>query len=64
MARAFCSALALVASLGLGGCSLVVDFDRSLLVDAGVDGGFPDASIEGLVDAGGDMVVDPAPRPD
>jgi len=56
--------LALVASLGLGGCSLVVDFDRSLLVDAGVDGGFADASIEGLVDAGGDMVVDPAPRPD
>ena len=23
----------------LGGCSLVVDFDRSLLVDAGVDAG-------------------------
>ena len=27
--------LALVASLLVGGCSLVVDFDRSLLVDAG-----------------------------
>jgi hypothetical protein len=31
--------LMLVAALALGGCSLVVDFDRSLLVDGGVDAG-------------------------
>jgi hypothetical protein len=30
----------------IGGCSLVVDFDRSLLLDGGPDGGI-DASIEG-----------------
>jgi len=30
----------------MGGCSLVVDFDRSLLVDAAVD-----ASLDGGVDA-------------
>jgi hypothetical protein len=28
-----------IASLAMAGCSLVVDFDRSLLVDAGVDAG-------------------------
>lgn len=32
-----------------GGCSLVVDFDRSLLLDSGIDGG---------VDAGADAAVD------
>jgi hypothetical protein len=32
----------LLSSLGIG-CSYVVDFDRSLLVDAGVDGGEPDS---------------------
>jgi len=29
----------------MGGCSLLVDFDRSLLVDAGVDAGV-DASVD------------------
>ncbi|MBW1907310.1 MAG: hypothetical protein JRJ24_18815 [Deltaproteobacteria bacterium] len=41
----------------LGGCSLVVDFDRSLLVDAGVDAGLDaavDAGEDAAVDAGGD----------
>ena len=33
----------------LGGCSLIVDFDRSLLVDASVD-----ASLDGGFDAGPD----------
>jgi hypothetical protein len=42
--------LTVVSSLGATGCSLIVDFDRSLLVDAGVDGG--DASVDG--DAGVD----------
>ncbi|MBW1760113.1 MAG: hypothetical protein JRG67_03570 [Deltaproteobacteria bacterium] len=37
----------------VSGCSLVVDFDRSLLVDAGVDAA-PDAS----VDAGGEEPAD------
>ncbi|MFW2390262.1 MAG: hypothetical protein ACN4G0_18140 [Polyangiales bacterium] len=32
----------LFSTLGVG-CSYVVDFDRSLLVDAGVDGGDPDS---------------------
>ena len=41
-----------VVSMYLGGCELVVDFDRSLLVDAGEDGGIGDASFEG--DAGVD----------
>jgi hypothetical protein len=38
-----------VVSVFLGGCSLVVDFDRALLIDAGVDGG---------ADAGSDSAVD------
>ena len=39
--------LLLFASLLLGGCSLIVDFDRSLLVDGG-----PDASLDaGVFDA-------------
>jgi uncharacterized YccA/Bax inhibitor family protein len=28
-----------IVSLAIAGCSLVVDFDRSLLVDAGIDAG-------------------------
>jgi len=39
--------------LNLGGCSLVVDFDRSLLRDAGPDGG---VDISG--DAGSDRATD------
>jgi len=45
--------LATVLALVVSGCSLVVDFDRSLLVDAGVDAA-PDAS----VDAGGEEPAD------
>jgi len=37
----------------IGGCSLLVDFDRSLLVDAGVDSG-PDANVSTGEDAGAD----------
>jgi len=37
--------LATVLALVVSGCSLVVDFDRSLLVDAGVDTA-PDASVD------------------
>lgn len=48
MSRPLPFAILLLTALGLGGCSLVVDFDRSLLVDAGTDGG----AIEGSVDAG------------
>jgi hypothetical protein len=52
MRRILFSALLLV-MLGLGGCSLVVDFDRSLLLDAGPDGG---VDISG--DAGDDRSAD------
>jgi hypothetical protein len=45
--------------VALGGCSLIVDFDRSLLVDAGTDGG-ADASVDAAVDAGDDAAVDDA----
>lgn len=49
--------------LGLGGCSLVVDFDRSLLRDGGSDGGV-DASVDGgsdpVMDGGEDAAVDGA----
>jgi len=38
-------------AVSLDGCSLVVDFDRSLLVDAAVDPS-PDASLDAGVDAG------------
>jgi len=41
----------------LGGCSLIVDFDRSLLVDASVDGGF-DAGPDPGRSAGADAGVD------
>jgi hypothetical protein len=40
--------------LAAGGCSLIVDFDPKLLLDAGVDAGVdagPDAGPDGSVDA-------------
>ena len=46
MSRPARFAILLVTTLVLGGCSLVVDFDRSLLVDAGTDGGAIDASLD------------------
>ena len=49
-------ALLLMAALGFGGCSLVVDFDRALLVDAGPDGEVVDASLDGA--PGSDGAVD------
>lgn len=49
----FLCCLASVLALFIGGCSLVVDFDRSQLVDASVDGGS-----EAAVDAGEDAAVD------
>ena len=56
MRRARTSLLALFAPLALltlGGCSLVVDFDRSLLVDAGADGGV-DAGAAAAADVSAD----------
>lgn len=56
--------LTFIAALGLGACSLVVDFDRSLLrdgggvdasVDAGADGAIDEeenAAVDGNADAG------------
>ena len=41
----------LASAFGLGGCSLVVEFDRSLLVDAGTDAGVIDASVDAGSDA-------------
>lgn len=46
-----------VVAVFLGGCSLVVDFDRALLIDAGVDGG-ADAGVDAAVDAGSNSAVD------
>lgn len=46
MSRPRVFAILLVTALDLGGCSLVVDFDRSLLVDAGTDGGAIDGSVD------------------
>jgi hypothetical protein len=40
----------------IGGCSLIVDFDESLLVDAGTDGGI-DAGTDGGAD--GSVATDP-----
>lgn len=51
----------LIAVLGLAGCSLVVDFDRSLLRDGGLDGGMDasvDAGSDGAVDGGEDTALD------
>ena len=45
--------LGLLIVLGLGGCSLVVDFDPALLRDGGADTGI-DASVDGGSDAAGD----------
>lgn len=45
----------------LGGCSLVVDFDRSLLLDAGVDGSVDSglsAALSSVDDAQGDAERD------
>ena len=49
--------VATVIAVVVGGCSLVVEFDRALLVDAAVDGGV-DAGLEGAPDAGPDSSVD------
>jgi hypothetical protein len=45
--------LVLLIALGLGGCSLVVDFDPALLRDGGADTG-----IDASVDGGSDAAVD------
>jgi hypothetical protein len=42
-----------VIAVFIGGCSLVVDFDRALLVDGGVDAG-----ADAAVDAGPDAAVE------
>jgi hypothetical protein len=47
--------LATVLAVFIGGCSLVVDFDRSQLVDASVDAG-----LDGAVDAAETATVDAA----
>lgn len=44
--------LTVVSSFGATGCSLIVDFDRRLLVDAGVEGG--DGAVDGDPDGGPD----------
>jgi len=46
-----------VIEVSIGGCSLVVDFDRSLLVDAAVDASF-DGGVDAAVDAGTDAEAD------
>jgi hypothetical protein len=60
-ARSLLCCAATLLAVFLGGCSLIVDFDRSLLVDASVDasldGGFdagPDPGADAGVDAGAD----------
>ena len=52
-----CAAMLFAASLG--GCSLVVDFDRSLLVDAAVDPS-PDAGVDALLTAIGARTPTPS----
>jgi hypothetical protein len=45
----------------MGGCSLLVDFDRSLLVDAGVDAGVDasaDLGPDEMAEVGDDAAVD------
>ena len=51
--------LASVLAVSLGGCSLLVDFDRSLLNDAGVDAG-PEATVDAVEDAALDEDEDAA----
>jgi hypothetical protein len=53
--------LIVLAALVFGGCSLVVDFDRSLLQDDGTDAGIDagvDASIDAEVEEGSESVND------
>jgi len=45
-----------VVAVFIGGCSLVVDFDRELLVDAGTDGGV-DAGFDAAVNTGSDATA-------
>ena len=45
--------LVVLVALQLGGCSLVVDFDRSLLNDGGADAG-----VDAEVEAGSEAMVD------
>lgn len=66
MIRAPRLCLIVVAAVGFGGCSLVVDFDRSLLLDGGPDGGVDaavEAAIDGEVDAGDNAAVDAGADP-
>ena len=46
-----------VIAVCMGGCSLLVDFDRSLLVDAGVDASV-DPGPDEIAEAGEDAAVD------
>jgi hypothetical protein len=55
--RLLCYVITTVVAVFSGGCSLVVDFDRALLVDAGTDGGV-DAGFDAGVDAGTDAAAD------
>ncbi|MGB3052762.1 MAG: hypothetical protein WBB42_17300 [Polyangiales bacterium] len=48
----------LLLAILIGGCSLIVDFDRSLL-DSGMDGGV-DAGLDATVDAREDAAADAA----
>lgn len=55
------SPFVLIVGLGLGGCSLVVDFDPALLPDGGRDAGADgsvDAGVDGAVDAGTEAAED------
>jgi hypothetical protein len=47
----------LIVAVFVGGCSLVVDFDRSLLLDGGTDGG-SDAQVDAAVAADDDAFVE------
>lgn len=65
----FLIAIHAVLALGLSGCSLVVDFDRTLLVDAGVEAGVEAAvpvseevAADAGVEAGRDSAVDDLPK--
>lgn len=59
--------IGLLLAIFVGGCSLVVDFDRRLLLDAGVDAGIdggvdqaPSAEVDSSEDAGRNPAVDGA----
>ena len=50
-----------VIAVCMGGCSLLVDFDRNLLVDAGVDAGVDasaDVGPDEMAEVGEDAAVD------